>query len=140
MKTLAVALVMIALPAAASQPVTPALLPKLIGSSELLIEKEFGKPVQDCRNGSTRYCWYSVDGKRLEVGYRGGLARYVNWIVDSRQGRTDISDLGVGSGCQGPFQIAGDGSDDWQMCAGGLEVQILNMKAGGTRHIRVTSP
>lgn len=144
-KTLAVTLVLSALPAAASQSVTPALLPKLIGSSAVVIEQAFGKPVRDCTAGRRPSgkpmlrCGYQVDGKQLGIVYEGGVATEAMWHLGTKEGRLTQADLGFGKDCDGPKRQWNSGGEVWSRCPGGLSVEIQNDEKGGTFLIHVAS-
>lgn len=144
-KTLAIVLALFALPAAATQPVTPALLPKLIGSSEFVIEQAFGKPVRDCTAGRRPNgepivrCGYQVDSKQLGIVYEGGVATEVIWHLVTKDGRLTQADIGFGKECDGPKRQPGSGGDVWSRCPGGLSVEIQNLTKGGTFLIHVAA-
>lgn len=135
-KTLAVATALMVLPAAASQPVTPALLPKLIGSSALVIEQVLGEAKGRC---SSRACGYEVDGKALSVSYERGVATDVIWYVRTKEGRITAADLGFGKDCDGPRRQPTSGGEVWSRCPGGFSVEIQNNDKGGTFLIHVAS-
>lgn len=135
-KTLAVVVAMFALPSMASQPVTPALLPKLIGSSAFVIEQAFGEAKGRC---SMRACSYEVDGKALSVIYEQGVATEILWFPKSKEGRATPADLGFGQDCDGPKRQWNSGGEVWSRCPRGFSVEIQNNDKGGTFLIHVAT-
>lgn len=135
-KTLAFAVALFALPAAASQPVTPALLPKLIGSSAVVIEQTLGAAKGQC---SARACKHEVHGKTLSVSYERGVVTDVIWYVRTKEGRLTQADLGFGKDCDGPKRQWNSGGEVWSRCPGGLSVEIQNNEKGGTFLIHVAA-
>lgn len=134
-RTLAALALLLATPAPASQPVTPALLPTLIGSSAPVIEKAFGKP----RVCNSRGCGYEVDGKTLDVVYERGVATEVLWFPKTKEGRASPIDLGFGNDCDGPKRQWNSGGEVWSRCPGGFSVEIQNNDKGGTFLIHVAA-
>lgn len=117
--SLIAALVLVATPALSSQPFSPALLPKLIGSSALLIEKELGAPTDGCRD---RLCTHGLGGQKIGLVYQQGLVSAVSWMPVSGPWVT-MNDLGLRS-CKGPFVNFSTGGEVWNDCAGGLSAKI----------------
>jgi hypothetical protein len=136
---LAAAAALLALPAAASQPVTPAQLPKLIGSSAFVIEQAFGAPKRECSPHARRSCTYSASGRDLGVVYEGGVATEVIWFPKSKEGSISPADLGFSQNCDGPKRQPGSGGEVWSRCPGGLSVEIQNDAKGGTFLIHVAT-
>lgn len=143
--TISAAALLLVLPAVASQPVTPTLLPKLIGSSAFVIEQAFGKPVSDCSDGRRPQgnpmlrCRYRAEGKQLGIVYEGGVATEVMWHLGTKEGRLTPGDLGFGKDCDGPKRQRGSGGEVWSRCPGGLSIEIQNNAEGGTFLIHVAS-
>ncbi|MFC5393060.1 hypothetical protein [Bosea vestrisii] len=135
-RMLAIAIALIAVPAAASQPVTPTLLPKLIGSSAVVVEQVLGEAKGRC---SSRDCGYEVDGKTLSVSYEHGVATEVIWYLRTKEGRITAADLGFGKECDGPKRQPGSGGEVWSRCPGGFSVEIQNNDKGGTFLIHVAA-
>lgn len=113
------ALGLAATPALPSPAFSPDLLPKLIGSSALLIEKELGAPTDGCRNGM---CTHALGGQEIGLAYQGGLVSAVSWMPVKGPWVT-MNDLKLRT-CKGPFVDWVTGGEVWNDCAGGLSAKI----------------
>ncbi len=128
-KTLAFTVALIALPAAASQSVTPALLPKLIGASVADIEREYGQPIKQCAVAQATVCNYRAN-ETLRIFYRHGQAVEAVWFPPKGTKAVDIDALQLGGSCKTQEADPARGGDVMRGCPGQLTIDLGNLKSG----------